>query len=74
MPNQPALANACTDCTTPLRVRNVPNTHSEYASPISAKFQIFSIPRFSWIITEWRNAVPASQGMSEEFSTGSQPQ
>ena len=42
--------------------------------PISAKFQTFSMPRFSWIITECRNAVPASQGMSDEFSTGSQAQ
>ena len=29
-------------------------------------------PRFSWIITECRNAVAASHGMSAAFSTGSQ--
>ena len=34
-------------------------------------FQTFSIPRFSWIITECRNAVAASHGMSAAFSTGS---
>ena len=37
-------------------------------------FHIFSIPRFSWIITECRNAVPVSQGRREAFSTGSQNQ
>ncbi len=40
----------------------------------SETFQIFSIPRFSWIITECRNAVPVSHGSSEAFSTGSQAQ
>ena len=37
-------------------------------------FQRFSIPRFSWIITEWRNAVIVSQGSRLAFSTGSQAQ
>ena len=37
-------------------------------------FQTFSIPRFSWIITECRNAVPVSHGISEAFSTGSHAQ
>jgi hypothetical protein len=41
---------------------------------ISDEFQIFSIPRRSWIITECRNAVPVSQGSSDAFSTGSQAQ
>ena len=40
----------------------------------SETFQTFSIPRFSWIITECRNAVPVSHGISEAFSTGSQAQ
>ena len=40
----------------------------------SDTFQTFSIPRFSWIISECRNAVPVSQGISEAFSTASQPQ
>ena len=34
-------------------------------------FQTFSIPRFSWIITEWRNAVAARNGIRAAFSTGS---
>ena len=29
-------------------------------------------PLRSWIITEWRNAVAASHGISAAFSTGSQ--
>ena len=37
-------------------------------------FQTFSIPRFSWIISECRKAVPVSQGIKEAFSTASQPQ
>src|SRR5579864_4363553 len=59
-------AKAWTELTTPLRVRKV--------AKISHMFQIFSMPRFSCIITEWRKAVPVSQGMSEAFSTGSQAQ
>ena len=41
---------------------------------ISETFQTFSIPRFSWTITECRKAVPTSHGISEAFSTASQPQ
>ena len=40
----------------------------------SDAFHTFSIPRFSWIMSEWMNAVPVSQGSSEAFSTGSQAQ
>ncbi len=40
----------------------------------SETFQTFSMPRFSWIISECRNAVPVSQGISDAFSTASQPQ
>ena len=40
----------------------------------SETFQIFSIPRFSWIMIECRNAVPVSHGSSDAFSTGSQAQ
>jgi hypothetical protein len=55
----------------PERVRNVPNRASANAPTTSRTFQIFSIPRFSWIITECRNAVAASHGISAAFSTGS---
>ncbi len=37
-------------------------------------FHTFIMPFFSCIITEWRKAVPLSQGSSEAFSTGSHPQ
>ena len=41
---------------------------------ISSMFQCLSMPRFSWIMTECRKAVPVSQGMKAAISTGSQPQ
>ncbi len=40
----------------------------------SQTFHTFIIPRFSCIITECRNAVPVSHGISDAFSTGSQAQ
>ena len=58
----------------PERTRKVPSSASTPVARISDAFQTFSIPRFSWIITECRNAVPISHGISEAFSTGSQPQ
>src|SRR6267142_1084203 len=67
-------ANACTELTTPLRVRNVPRIDSMKVTKMSHTFQTFIMPRFSCIITEWRNAVAVSHGISEAFSTGSQPQ
>jgi hypothetical protein len=56
----------------PDRVRKVPKSASANAPTTRRTFQIFSIPRFSWIITEWRKAVAASHGISAAFSTGSQ--
>src|SRR5580692_8908813 len=67
-------AKACTELMIPLRVRNVPRIASQNVAKISHMFHIFNMPRFSCIITECRNAVPVSQGMSEAFSTGSHPQ
>src|SRR5216683_4590380 len=67
-------ANACTELTTPLRVRNVPRMHSRNVQKTSHTFHTFIIPRFSCIITECKNAVPVSHGSSDAFSTGSQPQ
>jgi hypothetical protein len=58
----------------PERTRNVPSTASTPVARISDTFQTRSIPRFSWIITECRNAVPVSHGISDAFSTGSQAQ
>ena len=65
------FANEWIELTTPERVRNVPKTESSNASATSTMFQTFSIPLRSWIITECRNAVAASHGISAAFSTGS---
>ena len=64
--------NEWIELTTPERVRNVPKSERQNASATSTTFQTFSIPRFSWIITECRNAVAASNGIRAAFSTGSQ--
>ena len=64
--------NEWIELTIPERVRNVPKIESENARITSRTFQTRSIPRFSWIITECRNAVAASHGISAAFSTGSQ--
>ncbi len=66
------LANEWIEFTTPERVRNVPNTDSSNASATRIMFQTFNMPFRSWIITECRNAVAASHGISAAFSTGSQ--
>ena len=46
--------NECTDSSTPERVRNVPRIVSEKVANRSDRFQMRSIPRRSWTITEWR--------------------
>ena len=51
-----------------------PRMQSMKVLKMSQTFQFFIMPRFSCIMTECRKAVPVSQGMSEAFSTGSQPQ
>jgi hypothetical protein len=58
----------------PLRVMKVPKMLRRNEATIRPTFQRFSMPRFSWIITEWRNAVMVSQGSRLAFSTGSQAQ
>ena len=63
--------NEWIELTTPDRVRKVPKSARQKASVTSRTFHTLSMPRFSWIITECRNAVAASQGMSAAFSTGS---
>ena len=60
------------ELSTPLRVRNVPNSERQNASETSTAFQTRSMFFFSCTITECRNAVAASQGISAAFSTGSQ--
>ena len=66
--------NECTDAIAPDRVMNVPKIDSRKVPIISDTFHRLSIPRFSWIITEWRNAVSVSHDSSGAFSTGSQAQ
>ena len=56
---------------TPLRVRNVPNSERQNVSATRTTFQTRSIPLRSCTITECRNAVAASHGISAAFSTGS---
>ncbi len=67
-------ANACTELTRPDRVSSVPRMVSKNVEKISHTFHDFIMPRFSCIMTECRKAVPVSHGISEAFSTGSQPQ
>src|SRR6202020_706064 len=67
-------AKAWTELTRPERVKSVPRMQSMNVLKISHTFQFFIMPRFSCIMTECRKAVPVSHGMSEAFSTGSQPQ
>ena len=62
------------DSRIPERTRKVPSRASVNVATISDTFQTFSIPRFSWTMTECRKAVPTSHGISEAFSTASQPQ
>ena len=59
---------------TPERTRNVPSSDSEKVRIARSSVQIFSAERFSMTIAEWSSAVPASHGMKEAFSTGSQNQ
>ena len=66
--------NACTDCTTPDRVMNVPKIVRKNVTMTSVTFQTRSIARRSCTITECRNAVAVNHGSSPAFSTGSQPQ
>jgi hypothetical protein len=52
----------------------VPKVVRANVPTISERFQTFSIPRRSWIITEWRKAVAVSHGRRATFSTGSHAQ
>ena len=74
MPRRGSVANACTDVSTPDRTRKVPISDSEKARIASRMVQTLSAPRFSITTAECRSAVPASHGISEAFSTGSQNQ
>src|SRR5690606_8994586 len=72
MPRRGATAKACTEDSTPERTRNVPIRDSENVMIASSAVQLRNAPRFSVTASEWINAAPASHGMNEAFSTGSQ--
>src|SRR6202012_5713351 len=71
-PRVGSLAKACTDVRTPERTRKVPSSDSEKVRIDSRMVQTFSALRFHIHSAEGNRAVPASQGISEAFSTGSQ--
>jgi hypothetical protein len=72
MPRAGSTANAWTEVSTPERTRKVPSRLRENARIASRTVQLFSASRFSTTIAECSNAVAASQGMNDAFSTGSQ--
>ena len=71
-PRRGSVANACTEDSTPERTMKVPSSDSVNASSASSTVQDLNAPRFSVTASEWISAVPASQGMNDAFSTGSQ--
>src|SRR6201989_1687867 len=71
-PRVGSLANACTEVNTPERTRKVPSSDKEKVRIESRMVQTFSALRFSITTAECSSAVPASHGISEAFSTGSQ--
>ncbi len=73
-PRRGSLAKAWTLVSTPERTRKVPSSEKEKARMARKIVQTFSASRFSITAAEWMKAVPASHGISEAFSTGSQNQ
>src|SRR6185312_10269135 len=71
-PRAGSVANACTEVRTPERTKKVPSSDSEKVRIDSRMVQTFSALRFSITTAECSSAVPASQGIREAFSTGSQ--
>src|SRR3982074_1050563 len=71
-PRVGSVANACPEVRTPERTRKVPSSDSENARIDNKMVQTFSASRFSITTAECSNAVPASQGISDAFSTGHQ--
>ena len=72
MPRLGSDAKACTDVKTPERTRKVPSSDSEKVRIDSRMVQTLSALRYSMTSAECSSAVPASHGISEAFSTGSQ--
>ena len=73
-PRVGSVAKECTEVSTPERTRKVPISDSENARIANRMVQTLSAPRFSITTAECNSAVPASHGISEAFSTGSQNQ
>ena len=73
LPNVDA-PNAWIESRIPERTRNVPSSASTNAAITSDTFHMRSMPRFSSTWIECRYAVPMSHGISDAFSTASQPQ
>ena len=71
-PRAGSTAKEWTEVRTPERTRKVPRSDSEKARIASRIVQTLSASRFSITTVEWTSAVPASHGISEAFSTGSQ--
>ncbi len=71
-PRSGSVAKACTEISTPERTRKVPSSDKENAATASSSVQLLKSPRFSVTARQWISAVPASQGMKDAFSTGSQ--
>jgi hypothetical protein len=71
-PRAGSTAKACTEVSTPERTRKAPSRDRPKATMASSTVQLRNAPRFSVTASEWMSAVPASQGMKEAFSTGSQ--
>ena len=71
-PRAGSAAKVCTDVRTPERTRKVPSRLREKATMARNTVQPLRVSRFSTTTDECSSAVPASQGMNEAFSTGSQ--
>ena len=67
-------AKACTELISPVRVVQVATIVSQKVAQASASVERRRRPRRRKTIIACSSAVAASQGMSEVFSTGSQPQ
>ncbi len=72
MPRAGSVAKAWTEVSTPERTRKVPSRLRLNAEIASNSVQPLNEPRRSVTIRECISAVPASQGMNDAFSTGSQ--
>src|ERR1035437_6602047 len=73
-PRRGAFAKLCTDVRMPERTRKVPSKDSEKVMIARKIVQALSVSRFSATMQECNSAVPASHGIKEAFSTGSQAQ